>query len=30
MKIIRQDTESREMVLALGGYDIPDMGKVMF
>lgn len=30
MKIIREDTEFRETVLHLGGYDISDMGKVMF
>ena len=30
IKIIRQDTEFREIVSALGGYDISDMGKVMF
>jgi molybdopterin molybdotransferase/putative molybdopterin biosynthesis protein len=30
IKIIRKDTEFREIVSALGGYDISDMGKVMF
>jgi putative molybdopterin biosynthesis protein len=30
IKIIRQDNEFREIVSALGGYDISDMGKVMF
>lgn len=30
LKIIREDSEFREMVIGLGGYDISDMGKVMY
>lgn len=30
LKIIREDNEFRETVAALGGYDISDMGKVMY
>lgn len=30
LKIIKEDTEFREMVIKLGGYDISDMGKVMY
>jgi putative molybdopterin biosynthesis protein len=30
VKIIRVDTEFRDMVIRLGGYDISDMGKVMY
>jgi putative molybdopterin biosynthesis protein len=30
VKIIREDAEFREMVVGLGGYDISDMGKVMY
>ncbi|MBA4348582.1 MAG: molybdopterin biosynthesis protein [Thermodesulfovibrio sp.] len=30
LKIIREDNEFRETVKSLGGYDISDMGKVMF
>ncbi|MFZ6017140.1 MAG: molybdopterin biosynthesis protein [Nitrospirota bacterium] len=30
IKIIREDTEFREIVIGLGGYDICDMGKVMY
>jgi putative molybdopterin biosynthesis protein len=30
MKIIREDEEFKEMVVRLGGYDISDMGKVMY
>ncbi|MEW6214333.1 MAG: molybdopterin biosynthesis protein [Nitrospirota bacterium] len=30
VKIIREDAEFREMVTGLGGYDISDMGKVMY
>lgn len=30
IKIIREDTEFREIVIWLGGYDICDMGKVMY
>jgi putative molybdopterin biosynthesis protein len=30
LKIIREDNEFRETVQSLGGYDISDMGKVMF
>ncbi|NCO67775.1 MAG: molybdopterin biosynthesis protein [Nitrospirae bacterium CG_4_10_14_0_8_um_filter_41_23] len=30
VRIIREDTEFRDMVIRLGGYDISDMGKVMY
>jgi len=30
LKIIREDEEFKEMVVSLGGYDISDMGKVMY
>jgi hypothetical protein len=30
VKIIREDGEFKEMVKSLGGYDISDMGKVMY
>ena len=30
LKVIREDEEFRERVLALGGYDIRDMGKVVY
>jgi putative molybdopterin biosynthesis protein len=30
MKIIREDAEFKEMVVRLGGYDISNMGKVMY
>ncbi|MEW6416846.1 MAG: molybdopterin biosynthesis protein [Nitrospirota bacterium] len=30
IKIISEDTEFKDMVMALGGYDISDMGKVMY
>jgi putative molybdopterin biosynthesis protein len=30
IKIILEDTEFKEMVLSLGGYDISDMGKIMY
>jgi putative molybdopterin biosynthesis protein len=30
IKIIREDTEFREMVVSLGGYDISDMGKIIY
>jgi putative molybdopterin biosynthesis protein len=30
LKIIREDAEFREMVVGLGGYDVSDMGKVMY
>jgi putative molybdopterin biosynthesis protein len=30
IKIIQEDTEFRETVLSLGGYDISDMGKIMY
>lgn len=29
LKVIKEDTEFREMVIGLGGYDISDMGKVI-
>jgi putative molybdopterin biosynthesis protein len=30
LTIIREDREFREMVMQLGGYDISDMGAVIF
>ena len=30
LKIIREDVEFKEMVVNLGGYDVSDMGKVMY
>lgn len=30
LKIIQEDSEFRNMVLSLGGYDISDMGKIIF
>lgn len=30
LKIIREDKEFKDMVVSLGGYDVSDMGKVMF
>lgn len=30
LKVIREDAEFREMVVGLGGYDVSDMGKVMY
>ncbi len=30
IKIIREDSEFRDMVIGLGGYDVSDMGKVMY
>ncbi|MEW6162089.1 MAG: molybdopterin biosynthesis protein [Nitrospirota bacterium] len=30
LKIIKEDAEFREMVIGLGGYDISDMGEVMY
>jgi putative molybdopterin biosynthesis protein len=30
LRIIREDVEFKEIVLNLGGYDISDMGKVMY
>lgn len=30
IKIIREDSEFRDMVIGLGGYDVLDMGKVMY
>jgi putative molybdopterin biosynthesis protein len=30
IKIIREDAEFKEMVLSLGGYDVSDMGKIMY
>jgi len=30
LAIIREDTEFRDVVIKLGGYDVSDMGKVMF
>jgi putative molybdopterin biosynthesis protein len=30
LKIVREDTEFRRTVVGLGGYDVSDMGKVMY
>jgi putative molybdopterin biosynthesis protein len=30
LDVIREDTEFRESVLAMGGYDLKDMGKVVY